>query len=255
MKENSKNPLTRFSNRVENYIKYRPGYPVEIIDFMKNDLNLDSTDTIADIGSGTGLFSELLLKNGNTVYGIEPNNEMRTAAENILQLYKNFISLNGTAERTTLKENSCDFITCAQAFHWFDLLKTKKEFSRILNNDGYVILIWNSRINDASDFMSAFENFLNKFSIDYQKVNHQIIGLETFGKFFNNFEVQYFPNEQVFDFEGLKGRVLSASYIPTEEDYRFSNMIEELRSLFDKFNEKGKIKMIYQTEVYFGRMS
>lgn len=132
MRKINKDPLTRFSNRVENYIKYRPGYPVEIINFMMNYLSLKPIDIIADIGSGTGIFSELLLKNGNTVYGIEPNNEMRISAEKILNRYKNFISINGTAESTTLNENNCDFITCAHAFHWFDLMQIKKEFPEYL---------------------------------------------------------------------------------------------------------------------------
>ncbi len=135
------NSTTRFSNRVDNYVKYRPHYPAAVIDYLKKEKVLKDNYVIADIGSGTGISSELFLKNGNTVYGIEPNKEMREGGEKYLSGFKNFISINGTAEDTTLKENSIDVITAGQAFHWFDMVKAKKEFKRILKTNGYVVLI------------------------------------------------------------------------------------------------------------------
>jgi ubiquinone/menaquinone biosynthesis C-methylase UbiE len=126
----------RFSNRVENYVKYRPHYPQEIINFLSEEIGLNSEKTIADIGSGTGISAELFLENGNKVYGIEPNKEMREAAEIYLEKYKYFISVNGTAEDTLLENDSMDIVLAGQAFHWFDVEKAKKEFKRILKGRG-----------------------------------------------------------------------------------------------------------------------
>ena len=138
-------PKKRFSSRVENYIKYRPNYPSKIIDFFIDNKLLSKKSVVADIGSGTGILSELFLKNGNKVYGVEPNNEMRKAAEIFLQKYPNFISIDGSAEETRLQEESVDLITAGQAFHWFNTKEAKKEFKRILKSDGSVTLIWNNR--------------------------------------------------------------------------------------------------------------
>ncbi len=255
MKSSNLSSLNRFSNRVVNYIKYRPRYPNAIIEFIIEKLSLKKQNIFADIGSGTGIFTELILKNGSIAYAVEPNTEMRLAAENILGKNKNFISINGTAENTTLKDASVDFITCAQAFHWFDWDKTKIEFKRILKENGSVILIWNSRINEASDFMISFEKFLSDYSIDYQKVNHKNINKEIFQKFFIDYDIKIFPNYQDFDFEGLKGRVLSASYMPLEGHPKYEPMITELEEIYNKYNKNGIVKMIYKTEVYFGKLS
>jgi ubiquinone/menaquinone biosynthesis C-methylase UbiE len=141
----SHNSTTRFSDRVENYIKYRPHYPPEVIDYLQSQNVLADSSVIADIGSGTGISTEMFLNNGNTVYGVEPNKEMREAAERLLKDYKNFVSVNGTAEETTLKNKSIDIVTAGQAFHWFDIPKSKAEFKRILKDTGYVVLMWNNK--------------------------------------------------------------------------------------------------------------
>lgn len=249
------NPTNRFSDRVNNYIKYRPHYPNDIIELINSKLNLKNKNIAADIGSGTGIFTELLLKSSKLVYAVEPNDEMRLAAEKILGSNKNFISINASAENTTLESSSIDFITCAQSFHWFNPDKTKEEFKRILKDNGNVLLIWNSRINDASDFMTSFEKFLSIHSIDYQKVNHANINKEIFKKFYNEYDVDIFPNYQEFDMEGLKGRVLSASYIPLEEHPKFKPMLNDLENIFNKYENNGIVKMIYKTEVYYGKLS
>ena len=146
----------RFSNRVENYVKYRPNYPKKIISFLEKEIGLSSSSIIADIGSGTGISSEMFLKNGNIVYGVEPNKEMREAAERLLAEHPNFKSINGTAEDTTLAANSIDILSAGQAFHWFDVIKTEIEFKRILKNGGWVVLVWNERETNSSLFLKAY---------------------------------------------------------------------------------------------------
>lgn len=245
----------RFSNRVENYVKYRPHYPQEIINFLSEQIGLNSEKTIADIGSGTGISSELFLENGNKVYGIEPNKEMREAAEIYLEKYKYFISVNGTAEDTLLENDSMDIVLAGQAFHWFDVQKAKTEFKRILKEEGYVVLIWNSRKIDTSDFLIAYEKLLLKFGTDYEKVVHKTLESgddRTIEWFFapHKSYVHSFKNMQVFDYEGVKGRLLSSSYAPIDN----TEMLVELKNIFDKYNKNGIVEFEYETKIYWGKL-
>ena len=242
----------RFSNRVENYIKYRPGYPAEIIDFLKERINLSSSQVIADIGSGTGILSKLFLVNRNEVFGVEPNEAMRKAGEEQLKDYKNFKSVDGNAEETGLESNSIDLITAGQAFHWFNIEKSKMEFKRILKKTGYVSLIWNNRKADSSPFLVEYENLLINYCIDYQEVNHKNVNDQILNKFFMEYELKIFPSGQVFDFEGLKGRLLSSSYAPMPDHPKFKPMIEKLEEIFNQNKIGGKIKFEYDTELYLG---
>ena len=176
----SKNTITRFDNRVENYVKYRPHYPKAMLDFFRDELNLQKTSIIADIGSGTGISAKPFLENGNTVLGIEPNELMREASRNYLKDFSNFMIINGTAENTTLKDKSIDFIIAAQAFHWFETAKTLEEFRRILQEGGYVALIWNERQLDSNKFLRDYERFLIEFGTDYAEVRHDRITKKNF---------------------------------------------------------------------------
>lgn len=254
MQSHQTDPLKRFSSRVENYVKYRPGYPQEMMEFLKNNLNLKPSDRIADIGSGTGILSEMLLKNNNIVYAVEPNKEMREAAEKLLNGRSNFISIDGTAESSGLDSNSIDLITSAQAFHWFNHDKAKIEFNRILKNDGLVVLIWNSRVIDSGLFMIEYEKLLLEFSTDYTKVNHTNIDKNVFEKFFKNYQEVIFSNKQLFDFDGLKGRLLSSSYAPDKNSAAHSPMMDKLEKLFNEHQRNGTVDFIYNTEVYYGKL-
>jgi len=250
------NPITRFANRVDNYVKYRPHYPAEIIDYLKKENVLNNSSVIADIGSGTGFSSELFLANGNTVYGVEPNKEMREAGEKYLSGYKNFISVNGTAENTTLNESSIDIIIAGQAFHWFNLDKTKIEFSRILKKNGYIVLFWNIRKWNDTPLSTEYENLLNKFATDYKEVGHQNIGKKNYDDFFNGkYFSAYFDYSQFFDYEGLKGRLLSSSYAPDEKHPKYRPMLNMLKDTFGKYQVNGKIEFKYTTEVYLGNIT
>lgn len=249
------NSVERFSNRVANYVKYRPGYPPGVLQLFKDELGLTTDSVIADIGSGTGLSSKPFVENGNTVYGIEPNAAMRDAAVGFLNEFQNFKSVDGTAEATTLPDASVDFVIAAQAFHWFDPDRTYAEFRRILKPGGYVSLIWNERQLDTTAFLREYEQFILDFGKDYPVVRHENITAEGLRGFFkNDFQQRTFANLQEFDFEGLKGRMLSASYMPADGDERYTAMIEELHKLFAKHAENGKIKVFYDTNVYSSKV-
>lgn len=249
------NPTTRFSNRAENYLKYRPHYPEAIIKYLKTENVLKNDSVIADIGSGTGFSSELFLKNGNTVYGVEPNKEMREAGENYLSEYKNFTSINGTAENTTLDKNSIDIITAGQAYHWFDINKFKKEIKRIAKVNVYTVLFWNIRNLKNAGFSNDYENLLNEFGTDYKQVGHHNISKGNYNEFFEGeFHSDKFDNEQWVDFEGLKGRLLSSSYVPEKNHPNYIPMIEKLKEMFHKHQVSGQLEFNYVTEVYWGRI-
>lgn len=244
----------RFSNRVENYVKYRPGYPPEVLQLFREEMNLQTSSVIADIGSGTGISAKLFLENGNEVFGIEPNEAMREASKVFLQDFPKFYAIDGTAENTMLKEDSVDIIIAAQAFHWFDKAKTQAEFRRILKKKGFVALIWNERQLDSNDFLREYERFIIEFGTDYREVRHEKVTTEIIGIFFQTkFREKTFSNSQTLDFAGLKGRILSSSYMPTASDSRFAGMEKELKSLFTRYQKNDTIDILYDTKIFFGQ--
>jgi len=243
-------PKLRFSSRVENYVKYRPGYPLAIIDFLKEKKILLNNSIVADIGSGTGILSELLLRSGYKVYGIEPNTDMRKTAEQLLCNYENFISVNGTAENTTLSGESVNVITAGQAFHWFDVEKAKIEFKRILKPLGYVVLIWNNRKKLKQGFPEDYELFALKYGKDYKEIKKR----EKYTENFFEYSKKIFQHHQFVNYEGFIGRILSASYIPLQDEPIFEEMVAEIKVLFNKYQENGLIKLEYDTEVYFSHL-
>ncbi|MEP7157723.1 MAG: class I SAM-dependent methyltransferase, partial [Betaproteobacteria bacterium] len=167
------NSTTRFSSRVHDYIKYRPHYPVEIIDLLADKCGLTPESVIADIGSGTGILTRIFLENGNPVVGVEPNREMREAGEHYLAEFARFTSLDGTSEATRLPPKSVDFILAGQAFHWFDRVIARAEFQRVLNDDGWTVLLWNDRRVDSTPFLRDYEALLQEFGTDYNEINHK----------------------------------------------------------------------------------
>ncbi len=246
-------PTSRFSNRVENYLKYRPSYPEEIIPFLENTIGLHKDQRIVDVGSGTGIFSELFLKKGYAVTGIEPNGGMGKAAETKLAAYPGFDSRNRQAEQTGLRSSTVDLITVAQAFHWMEPEETKKEFLRVLKPGGHILLAWNLRLQHTA-FLTGYEELKQKFGKDYQitkeKVNEPVIE-----QFFapKTVTTHSFPNVQLLEFESLKGQLLSSSYIPLPGQPSYENMISELAELFVANNENGFIRMEYETKLYINQ--
>jgi SAM-dependent methyltransferase len=246
----------RFSSRVENYVKYRPGYPQGIVETLRNECGLTSDSIIADVGSGTGILTEMLLRNGNLVYGTEPNREMREAAEGLLKYYPRFRSVAARAEETTLPDHSVDFVTAGQAFHWFDREKTREEFVRILKPRGWVALIWNERVTTTTPFLVAYEQLLKDYSTDYEQVDHRRIDDDVIRDFFvsENFRLKQFNNVQVFDYEGLKGRLLSSSYAPEAGHQNYEPMLAELERIFQAYQDEGRVAFEYVTQMYYGQL-
>lgn len=246
------NSSARFSNRVANYVQFRPNYPPAVLGLFRDEMGLTQDSVIADVGSGTGISARVFLENGNKVFGVEPNVAMRAAAEEFLSAFPNFLSREGTAENTGLENESIDFVVAAQAFHWFDAEKTRIEFSRILRSGGNIALIWNERQLASTPFLRDYEQFLLKFANDYMKVRHDNVNEKLLNTLFEkDFRRSVFSNSQVLDFDGLLGRVLSASYMPSESDKRFPQMKNELQTLVAKHGENGNIELLYDTTIYY----
>ena len=246
---------TRFSNRVEDYVKYRPGYPEPIIGLLRDGYGLTTDKLIADVGAGTGISTTLFLHAGYNVIAIEPNAAMREKAEELLGNMPGFTAQDGTAESTGLPSESVDAIVAGQAFHWFDPAKAKHEFLRIARSNSLLVLLWNER-KTASPFESAYDALIVKYARDYTQIDHRNTGMDDISAFYapEPVELHLLPNEQRFDFEGLKGRLLSSSYMPMHEDAGYDAMLVELRGLFDAWAKDGHITIEYDTKVYVGRV-
>jgi len=253
----AKNSTTRFSSRVDDYIKYRPDYPVEIIDLLADKCGLTPQSVIADIGSGTGILTKMFLENGNPVAGVEPNREMREAGEHYLADFARFTSVEGTSEATRLPAHSMDFILAGQAFHWFDQSGTRVEFQRILKEDGWVVLVWNDRRIDTTPFLRAYEALLQEFSTDYNEINHKNVqDKAVFTAFFGAPPLEAaFDNVQRFDFDGLIGRLHSSSYVPGRDDPRYAPMAKRAQEIFAAHQKDGMVALEYDTRVYYGAMT
>ncbi|HEY6927890.1 MAG TPA: class I SAM-dependent methyltransferase [Steroidobacteraceae bacterium] len=245
----------RFSTRVENYIKYRPSYPAAVLELMRVRCGLDASTTVADVGSGTGILTELLLETGASVFAVEPNKEMRGAAERLLGDYGRFRSINGTAEATTLPDASVDLITASQAFHWFDIPKSRRELARILRPRGWIVLIWNERPSDAGAFLDEYDALLRRHAAEYDRVTNMRADEAKIREFFGHAPASaVFANRQTFDFAGLEGRLMSSSYAPEVGHPEHEPMIAGLRDLFDRHNRGGKVAFPYRTLVYLGQL-
>lgn len=177
---------------------------------------------------------------------------MRQAGESQLASFNNFTSINGTAESTTLPDQSVDLVIAGQAFHWFDPLRARAEFARILRPPGWVSLIWNERLVDASPFLAGYEALLHQFATDYAQVDHRIITDERIAAFFHpiSFTQHTYPNHQQFDYQGLRGRLLSSSYAPPEGHSQHQPMLRSLRQLYDEHEQNGQVVFEYTTRVY-----
>jgi SAM-dependent methyltransferase len=250
-----KTSTARFSDRVENYARYRPGYPPEVLDLLRTECGLQQNHFVADIASGTGMFSRLLLENGNSVFAVEPNTEMREMGAHQLESYSRLVSIAGTAEETTLRSASVDFVTAAQAAHWFDLPRARAEFARILRPEGWCVLIWNERRTASTPFLRDYEQLLLTYGTDYKEVRHERT-TAVIHEFFApaSHQERVFDLRQRFDYEGAAGRLLSSSYVPLEGHPGYAPMMQELQRIFRAHATDNVVEFEYNTRVFYGHL-
>jgi SAM-dependent methyltransferase len=249
-------PVERFSDRVEDYVRYRPGYPRELLETLRGDCGLTKDAAIADIGCGPGNLAAVFLENGNTVFGVEPNEAMRAACGKALERFHGFNQFDGRAEATGLPSASVDFVVAGQAFHWFEPVAARAEFRRILKANGWVALVWNERANGPSEFHDAYEAILVRNGVDYSKIRASRNDEDSIRAFFacGNLRRATFAHAQTFDFEGLKGRLLSSSYAPRRGHPAHEPMLRELRELFDRQQKGAYVQFPYETTMWYGRL-
>lgn len=250
-------PTQRFSDRAANYRKYRPGYPEGLYAYLREHAGLSPGDRVADLGSGTGLLSLLFLNHGHEVYGIEPNEAMRGAAEENFADLPNFHSMAGKAEAIPLPDASVDFVVAGQAFHWFEPKATKGEVLRILKPGKQVALVWNNRNIELNPFHRDYEHLLKQFGIDYAQVARRwVITNDVLAAWFAPHPMRQaiFPNPKRVDAEGLLGVLLSASYVPTAGHANYQPMLEALDELFTRHQSDGHVEFEYRTMVYHGKI-
>jgi SAM-dependent methyltransferase len=257
-------PRDRFSDRVADYVRYRPRYPAALLRLLEAEGVLWPASVVADLGSGTGISSQLLLDAGHTVYGVEPNAAMRRAAEELLAGYPAFHSVEGSAEATTLVAGSVDLVFAAQAYHWFDVEACRREWGRILRvpavesggSGGWVALVWNSRRTDTTPFLRAYEAVLHEYGTDYGAVNHQDLDYDALRSLFHpeSYRRLALDNHQDLDRDGFFGRVFSSSYTPAPDHPGRPAMEAALDRLLEAHAEGGQVRLEYEVEIHLGRL-
>jgi len=249
-------PTARFTERVADYAAHRPSYPPEMIGTLAREGVLRPADVVADVGSGTGILTGLLLAHGNTVYAVEPNAAMAAEAKARLGGNPRFRAVAGRAEATGLPDASCDVVMAAQAFHWFDIDPTRREFQRILSPGGAVVLVWNIRRTGSTPFLREYEDLLQRFASDYKEIRAGWADEPAIARFFapSSLEVRGLECRQIFGFDGLRGRLLSSSYAPPAGHPMHEPMIAELQRLFARHQRGGQVAFEYDTKVYWGRL-
>ncbi|MEN8614282.1 class I SAM-dependent methyltransferase [Dehalogenimonas sp. THU2] len=245
----------RFSNRVENYTKYRPSYPAEYIDYLVAEVGLIPGSVVADIGAGTGILSRLLAPRVKTVLAVEPNTGMRLAAAEFCRDTANIVIVDGSAEATGLADSSLDFITAGQAFHWFDIEESRKEFRRILKPGGRVALVWNTR-DITTPFGREYESLVKQTCVEYLGSGGGSSETLAYRVFFKNGEYDYrvFSNDRRIDLETLIGYSLSTSYAPVKGDAAFPGFVENLMALYDRYADDGGLLLSTATHSYVGKI-
>ena len=249
-------PKEKFTGRVTDYALYRPHYPDAILEPLRADCGLNPQSVVADIASGTGLLAQVFLRNGNSDIGIEPNAEMRRAGEEYLRDWRNFHSVDGSAEATTLSDGSVDFIAVGQAFHWINPQPARIEFARILRPLGWVVLVWNRRISSGDSFNTSYHELISRHCGGEQAVAGRRTSDQQIRDFFAPSAVilNNFPNSQRLNWEGLKGRLLSSSYAPTAGQPGHEPMIDDLARVFREHQNDGHVVLEYTTEVFCGQL-
>jgi len=262
-------PTTRFSDRVSDYERFRPGYPAQLLASLRASVGLDPTQRVADVGAGTGKLAELFLDHGNEVFAVEPNAEMRATGERRLGQRRSFHSLAGRAEATGLASASVDLVVVGQAFHWFDADAARAEFLRVLRPPARVALVWNDR-RRATGFMAGYEALVARHGTDYARVRHDRIGEDLIARFFEGarprsprgaggaagagWRVERLSLQQRLDLEGLLGRLHSSSYLPAAGATGCAALRSDAERLFDGYARRGSVVVEYETRIYSGRL-
>jgi SAM-dependent methyltransferase len=249
-------PTERFTGRVADYARFRPSFPEALLDALPAGI-LSPSSTVADVGSGTGIFSRQLARRVGALYCVEPNREMREHSAAYLAGFPDVRIVDGTAEATGLPAAAVDAITAAQAFHWFDRRRAKEEFIRVLRPGGWVVLLWYERITSGNPFLEGYEALLQRYAVDYREVDHRNITPEIISEFFRPAPVSRLEATMTerMDLAAVKGRIGSSSYTPPEGHPNHAPLIAGVTDLFNRCSRDGAVEFVYTTTAHAGRLS
>jgi len=244
----------RFSDRVADYVRYRPGYPPALLEWLRADQGVSPSWLVADVGAGTGICSRMFLEAGHAVIAVEPNAAMRAAAVEALGSSPRFRAVDAPAEATSLPGGSVDLVLAAQSFHWFEPDAVRREWARILRPGGLALVVWNSRRTGGTSFLDGYEKLLREHATDYAAVAERYADEPAMRAWFGaGFRAAgSFENRQVLDLEGLRGRLLSSTYVPPPGHPGHQPMLEALQELFDGTASAGHVTLEYRTRAYLG---
>ena len=245
------NYTNRFDGKGEIYAKARPKYALEFFDYLKNALNIPVGSVFADVGSGTGIFTEQLLSRGYKVFAVEPNEDMRKKAEEKLSTDENFVSVNGSEGNMNLPDSSVDYVTAAQAFHWFDSEAFRRECRRVLKPGGKVIIIYNTRDEKAA-CTKALVDLRYKYSSGFHGFSNGMSHEKCMAFFDGECDIFRADNTLTYDRQGYINRVLSSSYSMKESDDRYEEYLKDIDKIFDTFSAGGFITVPTETVAYIG---
>lgn len=250
-------PTERFSTRVEAYREHRPRYPREIVNVLRRECGLTAELTIADVAAGTGLLAEIFLENGNTVIAVEPNAAMREACKELREEFPRLRCVDGTAEATGLADGFVDMVSVGQAMHWFDLEAARRELARILRPDGWCVVVDNCRRMGGDAFHDGYERLLTDYGVEYHAVKDLYLNREKLAAFFAPSAMRYvtLPNHQFLALDGLRGRVLSSSYMPQPGDASYPATTDAVDALFARHERDGVVRMEYETAICCGLLA
>lgn len=246
----------RFSNRVVDYVRYRPDYPPAMLRWLQREFGIDASWRVADVGAGTGISAKMFLDAGNRVIAVEPNADMRNAAERWLGGNERFRAVDGRADATGLADAGVDLVSVAQAFHWFDPEAARREFHRILRPHGLAAIYWNSRRLTGTPFLEGYEAMLQRYGTDYVDVAERYADDAQMRAWFGNGwrGSARFEHLKPMDFDGLRGRLMSSSYAPKSGHPGHAPMLQALRELFDACATDGHVSFDYDTRIFVGEV-
>jgi SAM-dependent methyltransferase len=253
---NTLHSTERFSDRVADYVRYRPDYPAAMLDWLRREHGVTPDWQVADVGAGTGISSKLFLDAGHAVTAVEPNAAMREAAVAWLGGNPHFRAVDGRADATGLPDASIDLVTVAQAFHWFDPASTRREFARILRPGRLAAIFWNSRRLTGTPFLEGYEALLQRYGTDYTSVAERYADDDSMRAWFGAGwrGTERFEHKQWLDFDGLRGRLMSSSYAPKAGHPQHEPMLAALRELFERCQRDGRISFDYDTRIIVGTL-
>jgi SAM-dependent methyltransferase len=240
----AREPTGRFTNRAEDYVRYRPSYPAAAVDAVLEGLGPPATLVAADIGAGTGISARLLADRGVEVIAVEPNRAMREAAAP----HAAVTFRDGSAEAIPLADGAVDLVVAAQAYHWFRADEAVREMARALKSGGRLALLWNRRAAVGA-LMQGYERALLEAADDPAVVGmHADLEAVDRSRLFRSRRILRFEQRQAVDRDGLLGRALSASYVP-KHGPRLVRLVERLTALYDQYAAGGSVDLVYETEV------